>query len=47
MVSRSRAGPSTVVVGWHPCLRVEGATGHRTWYCWACRVTTYAPPHEA
>jgi hypothetical protein len=36
----------SVTVGWLPCDCTEGATGHRTWYCWACGVTMYEPPHE-
>jgi hypothetical protein len=39
-------GPGTVTRGWLPCLCVEGATGHRTWYCWTCGVTMFEPPHE-
>ena len=35
-----------VVVGWHPCLCVEGRAGHRTYYCRTCGVTMYVPPHE-
>jgi hypothetical protein len=37
-------GPNLVTRGWLPCDCTEGATGHRTWFCWSCRVTTYAPP---
>jgi hypothetical protein len=32
--------------GWLPCLCVEGATGHRTWYCRTCGTTIYEPAHE-
>ena len=38
-------GPGRVVVGWHPCLCVEGRSGHRTYWCRTCRVTVYVPPH--
>jgi hypothetical protein len=38
-------GPGTVVVGWHPCLCVEGHSGHRTYWCRTCGVTMYVPPH--
>lgn len=38
-------GPNKVTRGWLPCRCVEGHTGHRTWYCWTCLVTIYAPPH--
>jgi len=37
--------PGTVVVGWHPCLCVEGHSGHRTYWCRACGTTLYEPPH--
>jgi hypothetical protein len=40
-------GPGTVVVGWHPCQCVEGHSGHRTYWCRTCGVTSYVPPHEA
>ena len=39
-------GPGTVVVGWHPCLCVDGHSGHRTYWCRTCGVTMYQPPHE-
>jgi hypothetical protein len=38
-------GSGTVVVGWHPCLCVEGHSGHRTYYCRTCGVTMYEPAH--
>jgi hypothetical protein len=38
-------GPGRVVVGWHPCLCVEGHSGHRTYWCRTCRTTLHVPPH--